>query len=896
MWFPSVLESLDFSSFHSRTRRGRRPPTRKLCLEALEDRTLMSAVHPLFDLAAVNTSPFPTDRFTVADTSQNTGRRVNLPLPDATTHPSDYQDTQVLNTLDGFNMQPRLSIPFDDAIDVNTVNSQDVFLISMGNTLDSQDHGGQVVGINQVVWDPATNTLHVWSNDLLDQHTRYALIVTNGVNDASGHPVEATRAFDRFEHDLGQSHDPVLRFYGAELDDALEAARRIGVRERDIVVASVFRTESATAVLEKIRDQIHAATPAAADFNLGPDGARTVFSRQDVTGITFHEQTMADPPGFTNVPLTADLAALDYIAGAPVVSEIAFGKYSSPDYEVHPGEYIPPVGTRTGTPAVQGVNDIYFNLFLPAGPKPEGGWPVAIFGHGDGKDKNDGFFVAAMLAEHGVATITINAVGHGFGPLGTLTVNSSASGPVTFAAGGRGIDQIGDHIIGSSEGLMAAPPRTLVGNSDGQRQTVADLMQLVRVIEGGMDVHGDGQQDLDPSRIYSIGHSLGASYVTDFLAVEADVRAGVISAVGTNLATTEFSGRSAFGMRLASRTPPLVNYPGIAGVPGLNFSTPRFDENIPLRNGIPLPVTLEDGTMGVIQSPVTNTVPGAMAIQEVLDNIAWVSQAGIGLGYAPHLRKAPLPGVPAKSVIFLVNKGDQSAPDPGATAILRAGDLADRTTFYRHDLAYAADPTIPINPHRFLISPTSANPLVATVARGDQRQIANFFASDGQLIDDLADVTTPDGTPLFEVPIHGPLPEDLNYIVPNAPRGGPGVGRTVFKTVPQASGSQAPAAILPAPAGGIPTISELFAAAQLRGPAVGQGATLLPPQLLLENSLDPGPRGDTESSRADQASLRASAATTSNVLDQVFADRDDSWLEDIFTSDKKVPWKLNDRA
>src|SRR5437667_7272966 len=51
---------------------------------------------------------FASDRFTVADPTQNTGRRVNLPLPDPLTSPSDYQDTQVLNTLDGFNLQPRL--------------------------------------------------------------------------------------------------------------------------------------------------------------------------------------------------------------------------------------------------------------------------------------------------------------------------------------------------------------------------------------------------------------------------------------------------------------------------------------------------------------------------------------------------------------------------------------------------------------------------------------------------------------------------------------------------------------------------------------------------------------------------------------------------------------------
>jgi hypothetical protein len=864
MWFPSVLESLNFSSFHSRTRRGRRPPTRKLCLEALEDRTLMSAVHPLFDLAAVTTSPFPTDRFTVADTSQNTGRRVNLPLPDMGTNLSDYQDTQVLNTLDGFNLQPRLSIPFDGLIDVNSVTSNTVFLVSLGDTLDPHDHGGQVVGINQVVWDVASTTLHVESDQLLDQHTRYGLIVTDSVHDQRGHRVEATDEFRDFR-------ETVHGAYKQELLDAIHAAHSLGVRERDIVTASVFTTQSATAVLEKIRDQILQANPPdPAVFNLGPGGSRTVFTRNDVTGITFHEQTTVVPPGFTNIQLTTDLAALNYIPGA--VSEIAFGKYSSPDYEVHPGEYIPAVGTSSGTPAVQGVNDIYFNLFLPSGPKPEGGWPVAIFGHGIGNSKNESFLVAATLAEHGIATIAINAVGHGFGPLGTLTVNSSASGPVTFAAGGRGMDQNGDNGIDANEGLSATSPRSVLFFSDGIRQTAADLMQLVRVIEVGMDVHGDGQTDLDPSQIYYVGHSLGANYGTVFLAVEPSVHAGVLNAAGDPVANRQF-GRAAVGMLLQSRQPPLVNYPGITVSSGRTVLAPFFDDNMPLRNGIPLPVVLEDGTTRVIQSPVTNTVSGAMPIQEVLDNTVWASQAGSPVAYAPHLRKVPLTGVPAKSVIFQFNYGDQGAPNPNTTAILRAGDLADRTTFYRHDLAYAEDPTIPVNPHPFLISPlgdSHGNALVAAIARGYQEQIATFFESDGAMV--IQPPVPPEfRQDLFEVPIAGPLPEDLNYIVTNAPRGGPG----------QASGSHASAAILPAPTGGSPTISELFAAAQHGGTAVGLGATLLAPQLLLENSLDPGPRRDSESSRGEQASLRASAATTtSKVLDRVFADLDGRLLRD----------------
>ena len=55
--------------------------------------------------------------FTVADARQNTGRRVNLPMPqDCVTHASDCEDIALLNQLDGFNMQARISIPFDGDI------------------------------------------------------------------------------------------------------------------------------------------------------------------------------------------------------------------------------------------------------------------------------------------------------------------------------------------------------------------------------------------------------------------------------------------------------------------------------------------------------------------------------------------------------------------------------------------------------------------------------------------------------------------------------------------------------------------------------------------------------------------------------------------------------------
>jgi hypothetical protein len=690
--------------------------------------------HAGFDLSSVTGGPFPSDRWTAADPTQNTGRRVNLPLPDPVTHPSDYQDTQVLNTLDGFNLQPRLSIPFDGPIDVNTVSSQTVFLVSLGDTLDPHDHGGQVVGINQVVWDPATNTLHAESDELLDQHTRYALIVTCGVQDTAGNPVGASEAFRRFRHEVRGE-------YKHDLLDAVHAAHRLGIPERDIVTASVFTTQSITAVLEKIRDQVHAATPAPADFLLGPGGTRTVFDLNAVSGITFNQQTRVNAP-LTSV--SVPLSQLQIIPGA--VGQIAFGKYLSPDY-LTSQVFIPPVGTRTGTPVIQSVNEVYFNLYLPSGTAPTGGWPVAIFGHGRNGDKNFSMRVAATMAAHGIATIAINAAGHGFGPLGTLTVTPTAGSPVTFAAGGRGIDLNGDQVIGASEGWTAAPPREIIGERDGNLQTVVDFMQLARVIEAGMDVDGNRSRDLDPSRVFYVGFSMGGIQGAAFLAVEPAVRAGALNSLGAGgdltigLLSPLPVGRPAVGTFLQSRTPSLLNSPGLTSIGGIPVGPLHFNENIPLRN----------------QPPVINTVAGAMEIQELVENTEWVRQSGDPGAYAPHLRKDPLPGVPARPVIIQFARGDQNIANPLATAVLRAGDLADRATFFRNDLAFAENPAVPKNPHRFMVNIDI--PAATAIALGAQEQIATFFDSDGTV------VIHPEPSRFFGVPIAGPLPEDLNYIV-----------------------------------------------------------------------------------------------------------------------------------
>jgi hypothetical protein len=248
---------------------------------------------------------------------------------------------------------------------------------------------------------------------------------------------------------------------------------------------------------------------------------------------------------------------------------------------------------------------------------------------------------------------------------------------------------------------------------------------------------------------------------TIFTAIEPGVRAAVLNATGGSVVEQNrvhgVAGRMRIGQALARRTPSLLNSPGISVLDGVVIPAPFFNDNLPLRNGVPLRVGLANGAGAVIQSPVINTVPGAIAIQEVLENQEWVMMSGDPLAYAPHLRKDPLAGVPAKPVIIQFAKGDRNIPNPTETALVRAGDLADRVTFYRHDLAFAEDPTLDRNPHQFLIR-VVGNPGERRIALGYQSQIAAFFASDGTV------VIHPEPSRFFETPIAEPLPEDLNYI------------------------------------------------------------------------------------------------------------------------------------
>ncbi len=687
-----------------------------------------SGVSVRADLDSLDGAPFPSNRFTVFDGSQRSLRRVALPKPDCAVRPSDCADIDVLNTLDGFSTQPRITVPFTGDIDPATVNSSTVYLVNLGDTFTLRGIGDRV-GINQVIWDPATKTLALQSDELLQQHSRYLLVVTDGVRDSQGRRIKSGGWGEEFGHGHGHASGAAYRH---ELRMAMAAHQG---RPNRVVAASLFTTQSISADLVKINRAIKHSAPAPVDFMIGNGGAqRALFPVATLQGIQFVRQTgtAAFTPGFVPTP------ALGVVPGA--VAQVAYGRFASPNYQTAL-QVIPATGTLSGQPVQQGTQQLVVQMILPAGPKPAGGWPVALFGHGF-TDSMYGapWTVASVLASRGIATVSINVVGHGGGAQGTLNVLQAGQAPVVVPAGGRGFDQDGNGTIDSTEGVNAAAPQTIVASRDGLRQTVIDYMQLVRQIEAGVDVDGDGSVDLDRNRIYYSGQSFGGIYGTILIGSEPSIKAGVPNVPGgsiSEIARLSPAFRILTGLTLATRVPTLLNLP-----PSPTLPVPlNFDENIPLRNG----------------APRVNAVPGAFEIQRFIDRAQWVTMAGNPVSYAPFIRKQPLQGHAAKPVIVQFAKGDITVPNPTSSAILRAGELADRATYFRNDLAYALNPAVGRNPHTFLSNiGTAAQAPYAVMA---QTQIALFFASGGTTVID------PDGAgTIFEVPIAGPLPEVLNFL------------------------------------------------------------------------------------------------------------------------------------
>jgi len=587
-------------------------------------------VHVLHGQRPQVNAVFPNNRFTVPDDRQVTGRRVDMPLPKHCTakNSSICSSTRLLNKLDGFDLQPRVYVPFSGAIRVKSVSPKTVYV----------DGPGGRAGIYQIVFDPRTNILEGTVDRQLAEDSRYTLVVTRGVRDSSGRRI----------------------------------SKEVRVR---------FTTMTATLQLDHIRralDNGKAYTQAdigakqrGLDFTQGD--LTTVFAGSTVAhegGIYRDDQTSADP----KKPLSSSL--VPNLVDAGTVGWYAFGSYLSPQF-VTRNAVIPPVPTKR-TPKARSKARIGFAMLLPNGAPPAGGWPVAIYGPGFTRSYFDLYVTADHNAGLGVATIAIDPLGHGYGPKSTITINRST----TFKSFGRGRDLDGDGKIAESEGVQPSDhkiydggklvadkpsPNALVGLRDGLIQTTSDVMALVRAVERGVSVPTTtGDVALSPKDVEYYGLSFGGIYGTMLMGTDPHVKVGFLNSGGGPI--LDIARESGFRDLLAASFK--ISHPNLLnGGPGLD----GFTESLPAPT----------------DPPITKPYKGSFVIRQSLASGNWLERSGSPETFAPLIRLHPR--YAAKTVAYLNAYGDNTVPNSTTGNIMRAGQLFDLITFYRNDKTPTAD-------------------------------------------------------------------------------------------------------------------------------------------------------------------------------------------------------------
>ena len=268
--------------------------------------------------------------------------------------------------------------------------------------------------------------------------------------------------------------DPVLGALAGPFALLWETLEAEGIDRSEVAAATVFTTRDPAAEMHRIRDWIHDRVPV-----------------QPAEGLVLADST----------------ATYHQFDGRLVVPTFQTG---TPPFLTEGGAIL---FDPSGDPIQQGEESIRFTLTVPRGAPPASGWPLVLYAHGTGGDAESVLPRADDFASRGLAGLGLDQPLHGDRIPSAETLNFLFYNYVN-------------------------PPAA----KDNGRQAVAEEIHALRVareleIPAGLHPEGLGAT-FDPNRILFMGHSQGATWGPLFLAVEDEVRCGVLSAPGSSLMLT----------------------------------------------------------------------------------------------------------------------------------------------------------------------------------------------------------------------------------------------------------------------------------------------------------------------------------------------------------------------
>lgn len=575
--------------------------------------------------------PFPTNLLL----SGTTDLTLNIPVAD----PTDFSNPRVaMNALDGFSTVAPWTTTFSAPLDPASVRpGRSVQFFEVGLT----GPGGGVTNVvrrlkpgrdfTAVLAGP--QTLAVVPLRPLDPLTTYMVVLTDALNDQDGNDVTPSETYflakrpNPLVDQNGNSTEPLLPNSTAQ---ALEPLRRLvnsqeaaaaskGVSPQRIVLSWTATTQSTSQVLSAVRSVIEPGSSVVA-----PAGVNT-----SAVGL----QGLADIyVGHVEIPYYLDAPSAENPDPTQILNTF---------WEAEPGGYVPPfngfgldptsthVTAYNPFPQIESVQSVPVLMTVPNASSghtmPGAGWPVVIFQHGLTRNRGDALAIADTMALAGFAVVSIDLPLHGVTDQSSLLYTGNLPAPLqgtertfdvdlvnnqTGAPGPDGnIDPSGTHFLNLTNLLNAR---------DNLRQGQTDLSVLALTIPT-MDINQDGQPDFDGSRIHLVGVSTGGIDGVVTLAVEPNIKAGVLSAAGGGIARL-LEGSPTFGPRIraglqqaAGLEPGTADYQAffVAAQTVVDSADPiNFGEQAAARH----PILLHE-VIGGPESPpdqvVPNFVPGA---------------------------------------------------------------------------------------------------------------------------------------------------------------------------------------------------------------------------------------------------------------------------------------------
>lgn len=361
----------------------------------------------------------------------------------------------------------------------------------------------------------------------------YLVLLTNGITAPDGSPAVADNDYATIKGALaGGASCPsitdatlngVCRLTGAHL----QIAQAVGVNPASVILSFSFSTLSTTDVLAAVA-QITVPRPIAAAFT----GLNTGAVNPSLPPIADIYAGTLQIPYFLSkaAPLTGSWQAANPFGGTRNLTRF---------------NPLPAATENLAIPLIVTVPNA-----ASGRAKPPGGWPVVIFQHGITGNRTNMFALAPAFAAQGYVVAAIDQPLHGItDPTNPLyqapnerTFNLDLINNATGAAGPDGqIDPSGSHFINLT---------SLLTGRDNLREASADLLTFARSVSA-LDLDHNGSADIDSTRIYFVGQSLGSIVAVPWLAFADSVRAATLSVPG-GLVTRLLLDSPTFGPRIVA--------------------------------------------------------------------------------------------------------------------------------------------------------------------------------------------------------------------------------------------------------------------------------------------------------------------------------------------------------